>query len=262
VILNHVTKILMRQHAGIEPMGDRDRIDKFQGLLYSISIHRVWVVICSGIWRDVHPFLTPGIRPSVETFKAIHHLGLLSSTEEDAYQALSLFDDIFPASCHTALTMYMIKRCHARGYQAGMTYQQFHTLNCFRETYTAPDHGVAPNMGFGNGGLRRLDYEYIDINLTVHGSATESVFFTIADTIQQNVPHVSTEEFRYTLSQLKKTSFQFKRWITNNQTGLTELEAEPLGSGKVIEIASSTEGGSLRLFVLRSWIDPEISSGI
>jgi len=216
----------------------------------------------SGVYID-HPFLRPGMKLQCETFEAIHHLGLLANTEEDAYTVLSLFEDIMPFGGETVVIDFLLSVCKARKYKPGTDPSKFKGLGCFKEDYTGGNesssafgftmpstNSAAPEPAFGT---KRTDYEYIDTAITFFG-ADETIFGSMADTIHQEHPYITPDAIEVALRSMFKRTHRFERVINNKELDVFEFEGKKNGTGRLISLVQG-QGGNKRLFVLRAWVD-------
>ncbi len=254
-LITHINKILKHQYIDCGVMDERLRQDKIKSLLYSIAVHRVWVQICSGVWRDLCPVLSPNAPLSMDTFIAIHHFGLLTNTEEDAYVTCSFLEDVFPFAGKTTLTLFLLRACRKQGYTPGMTPDEFTKLTCFYESYV-PEPGVAEgfNYGAGGGGVRRTDYELIDTGIIAYDN-NFNFDSSVAEIIHQEFPHISTDELKIAIVDLKGQVHTFKCLIKDDGFNQYHFEHEANGSSKILRAIKIPNTEQKRLFVLRSWVD-------
>lgn len=267
-IINSIIDRMTVLYPSFDTLSARDSEDKINRLLYAAAVHRIWVTICSGGYAN-HPYLSPGMPLSARTFESIHVLGLMFSTQEDAYYVLSHLQDIYPQSALVAVTDFLLQKTKNVGYTPGMDIADFrNNLICFKNKYTlggslGADPSFKNTRKFGgdynseelNRAFARseseADFNYIRTGIKVQGSKGVDFIRAFAEGVKANGLFVSKHSLEQAIWKLQSEQMSYRPVVLNT---VHPEELDEISSSNIL-ISVECEDSKREICVLRKWID-------
>ncbi len=217
--------------------------DRFNVLLYAVSVHRLWVEILSGVY-SMDDDLRPNMEFKLNTFRKIEHRKLLIATEEDAYVAMSFFHEAIPGAGFVAVADFFLLQCFS-SVGNGIRYQPCCPFADYEKYKGSFQDSEENTFGGGNGSVSLAfvsgnglvtpeqqqnrkngtfealkDHEWLTLyNKPFLGTKkVEEIVADIAKDIFVAYPHVNRKEIEFALSELMKFRFNSRKsnWVFVN----------------------------------------------